>query len=352
MITFYQVAAICAASALGLAPGAGRAGEGGELRRFEYREPHMGTEFKLVLYSTDEAAARLASRAAFDRIEDLNAKLSDYDPESELMRLCERAGGPPVPVGDDLFRVLESAQEFSRISDGAFDVTISPVGRLWRRARRDRKMPDPELLARARTLVDYRNVVLDPAARTVLLRKPGMKLDLGGIAKGYASDRAMDVLQSHGIRHALVAAAGDIKVSEPPPGSEGWVVAVAPLEAASGGEGPGPSLRLTNQAVSTSGDAERFVEIGGVRYSHILDPRSGLGVVGRSSATVVAPDATMSDALATILSILGPEKGMELIEQTPGAAAFYVRATDEGFQTIASRRWDAIPKVSPEPGGR
>ncbi len=322
----------------------------GETSRFEFREPHMGTEFKLVLYTSDEARARRASRAAFERIEAINASLSDYDPESELMRLCARAGGPPLPVSDDLFRVLSRAQALSKRSDGAFDVTIGPVGRLWRRARRNRLMPDPKLLAQARELVGFENVRLDAERRTVQLRKPGMKLDLGGIAKGFAADEALKRLRDLGIKQALVAAAGDIAVGDPPPGSDGWTVDVAPLKAAT--LGPAPRLKLVNQAVSTSGDAEQFVEIEGVRYSHILDPRTGLGVVGRSSATVVAPDATTSDSLATALSVLGPEKGLKLVEETEGAAAFYVRATENGLVVVKSRRWDEIAKVVPAPAER
>jgi len=344
MLGLVMVALAIASTPTTTPTGAVEAGDPG-LSRFEFREPHMGTEFKLVLYSTDEATARRASRAAFDRIEALNGTLSDYDPDSELMRLCERAGGRAVEVSDDLYRVLDRALALARRSDGAFDPTINPVGRLWRRARRDRKMPDERTLRESLDLVNFRNVVLDPDARTVRLTKPGTKLDLGGIAKGFAADEAMAVLRDLGIDRALVAAAGDIRVADPPPGESAWTVAVAPLKSASGDASKSPALRLVNQAVSTSGDAEQFVEIDGVRYSHIVDPRTGLGVVGRSSATVVAPDATTSDSLATALSVLGPEEGMALIEETPGAAAFYVRATDDGFTVVTSKRWDAIPTI-------
>lgn len=342
------VAWVMAAASSGLVPagvGAGSgADDGSDLVRFEFREPHMGTEFHLVLYSTDADAARRASRAAFDRVEELNGKLSDYDPQSELMRLCARAGGPAVEVSDDLFRVLDRAQDLAERSGGAFDATIGPVGRLWRRARRRRERPEPRQLEEARALVGFRDVELDPERRTVRLRKPGMKLDLGGIAKGFAADEALTVLRDLGVSRALMAAAGDVAAGDPPPGSEGWVVAVAPLKAAAG-DGPEPRLRLRNQAVSTSGDAEQFVEIDGVRYSHILDPRTGVGVVGRSSATVVAPDATTSDSLATALSVLGPEEGKGLVESTPGASAFFVRATDGGVEVVTSRGWDGVRKV-------
>lgn len=317
--------------------------ESTNLKRFAFREPHMGTEFHILLYSTDEPSARRASSSAFARVEQLNATLSDYDPNSELMRLCARAGGPPVPVSDDLFHVLKLALEISQRSAGAFDPTVSPVGRLWRRARRNHRLPDPDTLQKARSLVDYRNVRLNDQDHTVQLLKKGMKLDLGGIAKGFAADEAMKVLKAHGITRALVAAAGDIATADPPPGRSGWVVSVAPLKAAS--EGPSPALLLANQAVSTSGDAEQFVEIDGVRYSHIVDPRTGLGVQGRSSASVVAPNATTTDALATALSVLGPDEGMKLIEQSDATAAFYVRAQGDTLNVVKSKRWSTIPQL-------
>ncbi len=170
------------------------------LSRFSSTEPHMGTRFQIVVYAPDEDAARQAATDAFARIAALNATMSDYDKTSELMRLCARAGGPPVPVSAELFFVLSRAQEVSRQSGGAFDVTVGPVVKLWRRARKLRKLPDAEKLAEARALVGWRNVRLDEKKRSVQLLKPGMQLDLGGIAKGYAADEALAVLKKHGIR--------------------------------------------------------------------------------------------------------------------------------------------------------
>ncbi len=175
----------------------------GGLSRFEFQETHMASTFKIVLYSTDEATARRASRAAYERIAALNAVLSDYDPESELSRLSRSAGGPASRVSADLFEVLDASKRIFERSDGAFDVTIAPVGRLWRRARRDHKLPDPLKLAEARLLVGSDKLVLDKAARTVRLAKPGMKLDVGGIAKGYAAQAALNVLMKSGVTRAL-----------------------------------------------------------------------------------------------------------------------------------------------------
>jgi FAD:protein FMN transferase len=334
----------------GLAAGApprqcGQAGE--KLSRFEFEETHMASPFKIVLYSTDAAAARRASRAAFDRIAGLNRVLSDYDPDSELSRLAQSTGGPPVPASADLFEVLERSKEMYDRSGGAFDVTIAPVGRLWRRARRDRRLPDNDRLAAARLLVGSDKMVLDSRARTVRLTQPGMRLDAGGIAKGFAAQKAIDVLKAAGIGRALVAAAGDIVVGDPPPDAQGWKIAIAPLDPA---QTDRPRVLLVSSAaVSTSGDAERYVVINGHRYSHIIDPKTGLGVEDRASVTVIARDGTTADALETTVYLLGPERGLKLVDDTPGAAAIFVRATAEGVKTFESARFKDVPNAKDEP---
>jgi FAD:protein FMN transferase len=319
-------------------PGAGQG-----LARFEFEETHMASPFKIVLYSMDEASARRASRAAYDRIAALNTILSDYDPESELSRLARTAGGPPIAVSTDLFDVLQRSKAVYDLSGGAFDVTIAPVGRLWRRARRDRKLPDPGRVAEARLLVGSNQMVLDTKARTIQLKKPGMKLDVGGIAKGYAAQAALDVLKGAGVSRALVGGAGDIVVGDPPVGERGWKIAVAPLEP--GKPDPHRVLLLANAAVSTAGDAERYVVIDGHRYSHIIDPATGVGVEDRASVTVVAPDGATADALETTVYILGPERGLKLVDETPGAAAIFVRSTPDGIKTFESSRFKQVPTV-------
>ncbi len=313
------------------------------LARFEFTEPHMGTQFRIVLYAVDEATAKKASRAAFDRVAALDAMMSDYRQSSELMQLCAKAGGPPVKASEELFFVLTKAEEASRLSDGAFDVTVGPVVQLWRLSRRTQRLPEPEQLAKARALVGWKNVVLDPKERTVKLLKPGMLLDLGGIAKGYAGDEAQKVLSSLGVSRALVAGGGDIVVSGPPPGKEGWEIAIRPLLELEGKAGP--RLLLSNAAVSTSGDANQHVEIDGKRYSHIVDPKTGIGLVGRMSATVVARDGTTSDSLTKVVAVLGPERGFKLIETVEGASARFVRLTERGEEVSASPRF---PKLKAE----
>lgn len=330
-------------------PCLGGESEGGP-SRFEFAETSMGSRFKIVLYCADGPAARSASRAAFARIAALDATFSDYQPESELMRICARAGGPPVPVGKDLFDVLDRSRAMYERSGGAFDVTIAPVGRLWRRARRDRKLPDPERLARARALVGSDRMRLDPTARTVQLLEPGMRIDLGAIAKGYAADEALAALRRHGITRALVAGSGDIVVGDPPPDAAGWTIGIAPLDAPEAA--PRKFLLVKNAAVSTAGDSARFVEIGGRRYSHIIDPKTGLGMVEHCSVTVVARDGATADALDTTVYILGPEEGLPLVESL-GAAAYIVRDRGQGVQVFGSRRIKEFlttrPKSATEP---
>ena len=271
----------------------------------------MGSRFVLTCYAADAEAAKAACRAAGRRVKAVSAALSDYHDGSELNRLCDRyAVGVPEPVSDDLFRVLSAARGFSEISGGAFDVTVGPVVRLWRRTRRTREFPDPGELASARTRVGWEAVTLDEETRTVTFTRPGVRLDLGGIAKGYAADVALAVLREHGVTRALIDAGGDLVAGDPPPGRDGWAVAV--------GEG-GETLPLANAAVATSGDAYKFTEIAGVRYSHIVDPFTGLGLTNRSTITVLAADGMTADALASAASVLGSEAGIPLLERTDGA---------------------------------
>ena len=166
----------------------------------------MGVPVRLTVYAPSEATARTACRAAFDRFAALEDVMSDYRPTSELMRLCANAGQGPQPVSDDLWRVLERAQRLARLSDGAFDVTVGPLVRLWRVARKTARLPDAPALAEAKARVGWRKVRLDPEKRTVALETPGMQLDLGGIAKGFACAEAQKALRAHGVDRALVEA--------------------------------------------------------------------------------------------------------------------------------------------------
>lgn len=309
-----------------------------QLARFEFESKHMGTMFRIVLYASDKATAEKAAADAFARVADLDRVMSDYNPNSELMRLCktnDAEPGVPTKVSDDLFDVLEKGLAVSAASDGAFDVTVGPLVGLWRIARRTQQLPDAKDIADAKSKVGYRMVTLDAKAKTVALKVPGMRLDLGGIGKGYASDAALAVLAKAGISRALVAASGDITVGDAPPDAEAWTVDIAPI-----GKGkPARTVKLVNAAVSTSGDLFQFVEIGGVRYSHVLDPKTGLALTGRRSVTVIAKRGTQADSLTKAASVLPPEKALKLIDATDGAACYIVvKDSDDAKEVVTESK--------------
>ncbi len=313
------------------------------LGKYEFTEIHMGVDFKLVFYAADADAANRAAAAAFARIEQLNGILSDYLPDSELSRLSNSARHQqPVAVSDDLWTVLRHAQQLAERTHGAFDVTVGPYTSLWRRAKRRKELPTAGRLAAARAAVGFEFLRLDEKTRTAKLLRPGMRLDLGGIAKGYAADEALRVLCQHGIRRGLVDGSGDIAIGEPPPGQSGWRIGIAPLERDAA---PSRYLLLARQAIATSGDAWQHVEIDGVRYSHIIDPKTGLGLTTPSSVTVVARNCTTADSLASAVSVLGPSAGLTLIDKSCGCEAMIVLATrDDGAgETFYSSRFKQLP---------
>jgi thiamine biosynthesis lipoprotein len=295
----------------------------------------MGTVFRIVLYATDSASASQVSELAFQRIAALDRSMTDYQSGSELMLLCRKAGGPPVEVSADLFRVLARAQEISRRSEGAFDVTVGPVVRLWRQARTRHRLPAPQGLASALKLVGYEKVRLNSTARTVQLLQAGMLLDLGAIAKGYAADEALKLLKEHGIACALVAGGGDIALGDPPPGKGGWVVGIASLEGLD--RSHLHRILIHNAGISTSGDLEQHMVIAGTRYSHVVDPMTGQALTGRRSVTVIAPDDATADSLATAVSVLGPGRGLKLINSMPGTSALFIEQVDQGLRTFEAK---------------
>lgn len=303
------------------------------LQRYGFKSAHMGTLFEMSLYATNQAAAEWAAEKAFRRITELDGRLSDYQADSELNSLRDQPVGVPRRVSGDLFDVLLRARRFSELSQGVFDVTVGPYVRLWRFSRKRKALPAAVELAEARASVGWRNLQLDARHQTVTLLAPGMRLDVGGIAKGYASDQALMVLRALGIKRALVAASGDIAVSEPPPGQEGWRVTVSGLNSGV----TAPVLLLRNAAISTSGDTEQFVEIEGVRYSHIVSPLTGLGLTHRIQASVVGSDATSTDALATTVCILGAERGLKLVNSLPNTGAMVITRESGGPRVTTTR---------------
>ena len=307
----------------------------GDAGRHEFASEHMGTRFVLTLICDDAGRAATAARDAFARVAAIERALTDYDPNSEAMRVCKRndaAPGVPIPLGDDLFRCLEASRRVAELSGGKFDPTVGPLTKLWRLSRRTQDLPDPAVLAAARAKVGTDKYSLDPAARAVTFTVPGVRLDFGGVGKGFAADEVLKLLRDkHKISQAIIAAGGDVTCGDAPPGAAGWVVTVKPL--ANGR--PPRRLLLANASVSTSGDLDQVALIGGVRYSHVLDPTTGLGLTGRRSVTVVARTGTLADSLTKAASVMPPAEALKLVAMIDGVEmSATVRATDDAPEVV------------------
>lgn len=315
------------------------------LQRYEYSRPQMGTLFRVVLYAANETKAHTAAQAALNRVDELNRILSDYIPESELSQLSATAGsGKAVKLGPDLWYILEKSQEISRKTNGAFDVTVGPLVQLWRRARRQHQLPAAEALEKAKAVTGYQHLILDPKQKTAQLLVPGMQLDMGAIGKGYAVDEALKVLKKHGIRAALVDGGGNIVVSNAPPDHKnGWEIDVSAGNETN--KTDGRKIYLKHCGVATSGDLYQYVELNGRRYSHILNPFTGLGLTDQRRVTVIAKNGTDADWLATSLSILPPKQGVALANQIPKAAAAIVRQVNGQPEYTLSKRFKKLRRA-------
>ena len=283
-----------------------------------FRFPVMGTEAVVILYAPQEQAERAQKsvREAFDRV---LRTANPYDPESEVSRLNRTASSAPFSCSNDLWAMLQAAREAWTISGGAFDVTARPIMDLWGfyRTGEERRPPDDKEWKEVLEKVGLEKVRFDDAARSVFFTVPGMSLDLGGLAKGYAVDLALDVLRREGIVRGMVNLGGNLGLLEPPPGESGWPVRLlAPDRTLSG------PIYLKNTAVSTSGDYERQILVGGERIGHIVDPRTGRPVHREYSVTAVAPDALRADILSTVFYL---EPGTKLPEDGKWAEIRIIR---------------------------
>lgn len=278
----------------------------------------MGTKFIISCYHPDSILVGAAMAAAFREAEQVDFVASDYVADSELLSIGNIPFGTPVKISPLLFDLLSSARHLAEITDGWFDPTVGPLTKLWRESRRRKRLPDPETLLKAKGSVGWKDLILDDKERTAMFSKPGMRLDLGGIAKGQAADRMLEVLMNHGISRCSVTAGGDVRVGDAPPGKVKWSIGVRHLDIHENTE----ELNLANQAVSTSGNLRQFVEIDGTRYSHIVDPFTGLGMTRNSAVTVIAENAAVSDALATASCVAGKEKSLGWISSHAVKAFF------------------------------
>lgn len=275
-------------------------------KRFEFTHPQMGTMFRVVVYASDSAAARDITKKAFVRLDELNMALSDYREDSEVNTLCRTAGsGQYVKVSADLWNILQESVKAAQLSEGNFDVTIGPLTQLWRRMKRQKQLPTPTQISEAKAKIGIDKIVFNKTNQSVMLETKGMRLDFGGIGKGFAEDEMMKVLKENGIKSALIEAGGNIVVSNSPTDSpKGWEIIIN-----------NEKYFLKNCGISTSGDAYQFVEIDGKKYAHILDPKTGIGFAEPHQISIIAKNGTESDWISTALYLIPKEKGEKLAKK-------------------------------------
>ena len=270
--------------------------------RYTYSMQKMGSPFNLVIYADTKQIADSAAQESFKLVDSINIVCSDYDSSAELYKLQFAAVGKPIKVSSMLMELLCTSSQAYKDADGSFDITVGPLSRLWRNARKSQIFPTATAINEARKSIGFNKVQLDSSAQTITFLQPNMQLDMGAIAKGYAADKVLALLKSFGITNALVDAGGDMVAFGMPPQKKGWTIGI---------NVPGQQekllerkLVLSNKAVATSGDAFQYMLHEGKKYAHIIDARTGYGVTFQRNVTVVAPTATTADWLATACSIL------------------------------------------------
>ena len=283
----------------------------------------MGTFAEVSIYSNDEKTAGMAIEESLDEMERMDRIMSNYKKDSELSRLNKKAGKAPVPCNGELLDVIEQSQYYSELSGGAFDITVSPVVALWGFFREKGHVPPDKEIEKVLPAVSYKNIVVNKSNDTkkpaaISFKNTQTQIDLGAIGKGYAVDKALEIIKKCGIDNGCINLGGNIYVLGTPPGKNAWKIGVQ--HPRDGNEILG-YLELKNEATATSGDYERFFEFNGKRYSHIINPQTGRPVSGVLATTIIAPTGTEVDALSTIVFVLGREKGLELIKKIPNADA-------------------------------
>jgi thiamine biosynthesis lipoprotein len=302
--------------------------------------PLMGTEVRVYLWSEDEAAGREVVEAVFAEAERINRLMSTYLDDSEISEVNREAAQRPVVIGSELFKLIQQSLDISVLTRGAFDITFDSVGQLY--DFRTNRRPDADAVETARELIDFRYVHLDEAAGTVTFLKDGVRINLGGIAKGYVVERGVDILRVNDIGHAIVTAGGDTRLLGDRRGRP-WMVGIRdPRDE----EDIALSVPLVDEAISTSGDYERFFIEGGVRYHHIIEPGSGQVAGSVRSATVFGPNAVMTDALSTAVFVLGVDQGLTLISTLPDYESIVIDAEGSVYYS------DGLTRPAPAPDDR
>lgn len=280
-----------------------------------YTHACMGTEFKFYLFPEPDQDAEKAIKAAIARIEAINKAASDYLPDSELSQINQAPAHSPIQLSPDLNGLISTAQRISSHTNGAFDITSVYSIQNWRRAKRQHQLPPADRIEHAINMTGWQHLQINSKSGVLTKLKEDIKIDLGAIGKGYAARQALQVLKEHHITRALVAASGDLAIGDPPPGKKGWPVHLRTFEKTLDQDSQ-ITVLLSNCGCSTSGDLHQYFELEGKRWSHIIDPRTGLGLTQRVAVSVIGPDSTICDALATALCVMGPEKA-ETVKNTP-----------------------------------
>ena len=286
----------------------------------------MGTLANVSAYAADRATARAAVDAAYARLDEVNRLMSDYVDDSEVGQINRLAPGASMVVSPETFAVLERSRDIAQASGGALDITCRPLVSMWKAAGKRNALPTDEQRAEAMKLVGWQKVELDPTTRSVKLAIPGVQIDLGAIAKGYALDLAAKAMRDHDITGGLIDVGGDVRVFGQRGDGKGWHIGIRhPFE-----DGLYGTLVLTSGAVATSGLQQRFQIIDGKRYSHIVDPRTGQTATEAPSVTVIAPDGATADAWATVFSVLTVEEGTSKAASLDGIEVLWIWRDDAG----------------------
>ena len=286
----------------------------GQERRFSYSREKMGSPFDIIFYHVDSLHANKLADECFLYVDSLVTIFSDYIDSSELNKLSNTSGGKnAVVVSPALYDVLLQSQKAYKLSNGAFDITVGPLTKLWRKARKEKRFPDSLSIVKAKQLVGFYKLKIYTTSKSVKLIQPGMQLDLGGIAQGYIAQKVLDRLKQHSIKKVLINVSGDIAIGDSPPGKQGWTIGINMPGLAE--ELQEKKLLLSNCSVSTSGDVYQYLEYNGKRYSHIIDPRTGYGVIHQRNVTVITNDGATADWLATACSILDITKAKRLAKK-------------------------------------
>jgi thiamine biosynthesis lipoprotein len=293
----------------------------------------MGTFARIAAVTRNPKRAKRYIEAGFNEFKRIENMMSYFKPDSELSKVNREAFARPVKVSRELFEILQTSVDYSRLSNGAFDITVGPLVDLWHKAGEVNEIPDENAIAAAKSRVGYEKLILDTNTMTVRFAVEGMRIDLGGIAKGYAVDKVVEIMKRKGATGGMVDSGGNIRCFGKPANKGEWVVGVQDPNLEN--DNPLMVLRLDNMAVATSGDYRRFVEAGGQKISHIIDANTAGGANKLSGDTIIAPTATGADALSTAVNVLGPEKGLELVERILDVEAILITPAPE-YRVIKS----------------